>query len=198
MNGNQRVRPAQVLIVVGGFAGTGKTAISRRLSAKLTVPRLGSDTIGRTIRASAGMEAGEANAYWIAYDVLFRLCEEFIQAGVSVVVDITLGWSFQWEHLDGIVTRHPETVFLPIVLRCSYDTCIERLRQRYEAHPATYDPPAVYQTEPKMRSIWACLAKLDRSDVRFIAAGRPHEDVYAEVLGYVSTRLSGQSIQGRA
>jgi len=42
------------LIIVGGFAGTGKTAISRRLSAELGIPRLGSDTLGRTINTSLG------------------------------------------------------------------------------------------------------------------------------------------------
>ena len=47
------------LIVVGGFAGTGKTSVSRRLSAELCIPRLGSDTIGRTIKGSAGIQNGD-------------------------------------------------------------------------------------------------------------------------------------------
>ena len=75
------------LIVIGGFAGTGKTAISGRLSAELRMPRLCSDTIGRTIKSSAGVKGCEADAYWIAYDVLFRLCEEFVRGHLLVLVD---------------------------------------------------------------------------------------------------------------
>jgi len=35
------------------------------------------------------------DAYWIAYDVLSRLCEEFVQSGITVVLDMTMGWAFQ-------------------------------------------------------------------------------------------------------
>jgi len=44
MNKDKQKHPSPALIVVGGFAGTGKTAVSRRLSAELSIPRLGSDT----------------------------------------------------------------------------------------------------------------------------------------------------------
>lgn len=81
-------------IIVGGFAGAGKTAISRWLSAEFCIPRLGSDTLGRAIKNSAGIKNGDANAYWIAYDLLFCLCEEFVQTGVSAILDLTMGWEF--------------------------------------------------------------------------------------------------------
>ena len=57
---------------IGGFAGTGKTTITRRLSAELHLPRLGSDTIGRTIKASRGMPSDEGDAYWIEYAGISR------------------------------------------------------------------------------------------------------------------------------
>lgn len=169
-----------VLIIIGGFAGTGKSAISRRLSAKLHIPRLGSDTIGRTIKRSEGIKDG--NAYWIAYDVLFALCEEFVQLGTPVLLDMTLGWAFQWQKVDDILVRHPHARFLPVILRCSLATCIERVRQRHNANPDYYDPPEVYTTEPKQRAIWEYLSQLDRpSGVHFVDAGRPFEEVYAAV-----------------
>ena len=74
------------LIVIGGFAGAGKTAVSRRLSAELHVPRLASDTIGRTIRRSAGVKNGRVDAYWIAYEVLFGLCEEATDVALTQVL----------------------------------------------------------------------------------------------------------------
>ena len=176
-------RPPPALIVVGGFAGTGKTAISKRLSAEMRIPRLGSDTIGRTIKESEGIRNGDT--YWIAYDVLFRLCEEFLQSDVSVILDLTMGWEFQWQHVDRIVRQHPQTTFLPIILRCPRETCIERTRQRYEANPKHYDPPEVYTTEPKNLRIWEFLASLDRQ-VHFVDATRPLDEVYETIKEHIS------------
>lgn len=170
------------LIVLGGFAGTGKTTHSRRLSSEFRIPRLGSDTIGRTIRNSRGIEQSDAvNAYWVAYDVLFRLCEEFIQAGVSTVLDLSMGWAFQWERLDTIRERHPEIRFLPIVLRCPKDICIERTRIRHNANPTYYDPPETYLNDPKLLAVWEYLDRLDRPEVYFVDAAKPEHGVYEEI-----------------
>ena len=75
------------LIVIGGFAGTGKTTMSKRLATEPRLPRLGADTIGRTIRESRGNQGNGANAYWVAYDVLFRLCEELLCVGLSRAIE---------------------------------------------------------------------------------------------------------------
>ena len=190
VNQDKQKRLSPALVVVGGFAGTGKTAVSRRLSAEFLIPRLGSDTLGRTIKNSAGIKTGEVNAYWIAYDLLFCLCEEFIQFGVSVILDLTMGWEFQWQHIDDIVGQYPQTLFLPVVLRCSYEQCIERTRQRYVANPEYYDPPEVYETEAKNLKVWEYLKRLSRPDIHFVDAGRGFDKVYEEIRQYVSTQLN--------
>jgi predicted kinase len=187
MNEENPAHPPPALIIIGGFAGSGKTAISRRLSRELSIPRLSSDTIGRTVKNSAGIKNGDA--YRIAYDVLFRLCEEFIQSGVSAILDLTMGWKFQWQHIDDIVRRYPKTVFLPIILRCPHETCIERTRQRHKANSEYYDPPEVYTTEPKILGTWEFLTHLDRPDIHFIDADRPHEETYEDVRKYVAAQL---------
>jgi predicted kinase len=183
---HQLKRPPAALIVVGGFAGTGKSSISRRLSGEFRIPRLGSDTLGRTLRNSLGSQRGKVDAYRLAYDLLFRLGEEFIQSGASVILDLTMGWEFQWRHADGIVRRYPQTLFLPVILRCPYETCIERIRQRHAANPDYYDPPELYRSEPKIRGVWEYLDRLNRPDVHFVDAGRPFDEVYVAVRGYVS------------
>ena len=186
MHSEQQLRqPAPVLVIVGGFAGTGKTAVSRRLSTDLSIPRLGSDTIGRTIRNSEGLANCKADAYWIGYDVMFRLCEEFVRAEVAVVLDVTMGWDFQWRAVDGIICRNPQTLFLPVVLRCSKDKCLERIRRRHAADPAHFDAPEVYLTDPKVGAVWQYLAGIDRPDIRFVDAGRPVDEVYVEVAEHV-------------
>ena len=178
-------RPA--IIIVGGFAGSGKTVVSRRLSAELRIPRLGSDTLGRAIKTSAGVKNGDA--YWIAYDVLLCLCEEFIRSGVSLILDLTMGWEFQWQQIDDIIRRCPGTLLVPIILRCPLGRCIERTRERHQADPEYYDPPEIYNTDPKNVNIWKFLAQLDRPDFHLVDGDRPRDEVYAEVLEFLSTRV---------
>ncbi len=190
MSTYQPKHPPPALIVVGGFAGTGKSTLSRRLSGEFRIPRLGSDTLGRTLKNSLGSRQNEVDAYRLAYDLLFRLGEEFIQSGVSVILDLTMGWKFQWRRVDDIVRRYPQTLFLPVILRCPYETCIERIRQRHAASPAHYDPPELYQTEPKILKVWGYLDRLNRSDVHFVDAGRSPDEVYEAVRGYLSSHGS--------
>jgi predicted kinase len=185
---HQLRRLPAALIVVGGFAGAGKSSISRRLSGEFHIPRLGSDTLGRTLKNSLGSRRDEVDAYRLAYDLLFCLGEEFIQSGVSAILDLTMGWEFQWRHVDSIVRRYPQTLFLPIILRCPYETCITRIRQRHAAHPDYYDPPELYQTEPKILGVWKYLDCLNRPDVHFVDAAGPHDGVYEAVKRYVLSR----------
>jgi predicted kinase len=50
------------LIVVGGYAGTGKTTLSKRLAAGLGLPRLGSDDLGQSIKRSKALEGHDVDA----------------------------------------------------------------------------------------------------------------------------------------
>lgn len=170
------------LIVLGGFPGTGKTTHSRRLASEFRIPRLGSDSIGRTIRASQGIEQSSAiDAYWVAYDVLFCLCEEFLGMGVSTVLDLSMGWPFQWERLDAIGDRLPKVRILPVMLRCPREICVERARTRHDANPTYYDRPETYTTDPRLLAVWEYLARLDRPEVHFVDATGPADVVYGEI-----------------
>lgn len=177
------------LIAIGGFPGAGKTTICRRLCNDFNLPCLSSDTIGRTIEGSQGIREGQIEAYRVGYDVLFRLCNEFIRSSASVVLDLTLGWDFQWRKLDGILERHPQTLFLPIVLQCSQELCLERLGARHMAMPKVYAAPAYFLNEPKVRDIWKTLQGLDRPEVHFVDAGGDEDQVYKQVKQYVTDRI---------
>lgn len=177
------------LIAIGGFPGAGKTTICRRLSSQLNLPCLSSDTIGRTIEDSSGIKSGGIDAYRVAYDVLFRLCEEFIRASATVILDLTLGWDFQWRKLDGILERHPRTLFLPVVLLCPHELCLERLEARHLAMPEVYAAPSYFRNERKVRDIWRYLQELDRPEVRFVDVGGDEDQVYGQVKQYVTDRI---------
>ena len=177
------------LIAVGGFPGAGKTTVCRRLSSELNLPCLSSDIIGRTIEGSKGIGEGRIDAYRVAYDVLFRLCDEFIRSSASVILDLTLGWDFQWRKLDGILKRHPRTLFIPVVLRCPYEVCLERLEVRHRATPEGYAAPSYFRTEPKVRNIWNYLQELNRTEVHSVDASGGEDQVYEKVKQYVITRM---------
>ena len=177
------------LIAIGGFPGAGKTTICARLSRELNLPCLSSDTIGRAITESKGIEDSGIDAYRVAYDVLFRLCEEFIRTSASVILDLTLGWDFQWRRLNGILERHPQTLFLPVVLQCSHELCMERLEARHRAMPEAYAAPAYYRNEQRVRDIWDYLQELDRPEVRFVDASGDEDQVYEQVKQHVTGTL---------
>ena len=178
-----------VLIAIGGFPGAGKTTICRRLSNEFNLPCLSSDTIGRAITESKGIRDSGADAFRIAYDVLFRLCEEFVQSSATVILDLTLGWDFHWRRLDDILNRHPRTLFLPVILRCSYEQCMERVRERHNAMPDVYAAPVYFQDEPKVRDIWDYLEAIDRPEIRFVDARGDEDQVYRAVKQCVIDRM---------
>ena len=177
------------LIAIGGFPGAGKTTICRRLSDEFNLPCLSSDTIGRAITESKGLPDSGADAFRVAYDVLFRLCEEFVQSSAPVILDLTLGWAFHWRRLDEILCRHPRTLFLPVILRCPHEQCIERIRTRHRAMPDAYEEPEYYTGEQKVREIWNYLEAIERPEVRFVDAGGEEDQVYEKVKQYVTVRM---------
>ena len=61
---------------------------------------------------------------------LARNGQEWLSLGVSAVLDINLGRSFQWQPMDASHQCHPMAKIVPIVLRCSQQTCLQRI------HPA--------------------------------------------------------------
>jgi predicted kinase len=178
------------LIVIGGFAGTGKSTLSRRLAAELRMPRLGSDSIGRTIRASKALDGHDVNAYWIAYELLFHLADGFLQAGVSTILDLNMGWVFQWQELDALRLRHPTAICLPIILTCPKELCLKRIGQRYATNPDRYDPPELFVTDPKIVALWEYLEHLDRPDAHRIDVTGSEDCVYAGIRRHLDQRLS--------
>jgi predicted kinase len=182
-----KLRPAA--IAIGGPPGAGKSTLAARLSSELGIPRLSSDTIGRIIERSEGIRGGAVEAYWIAYDVLFGLCDEFVREGGAAILDINLGWDFQWQRLEWLRERHPMALLLPLVLRCPREVCLARIRERHEAAPDVWAPPERYMADDALMRVWGYLERLDRPGVRFVDAARADDAVYAEVMGHLGPQL---------
>jgi predicted kinase len=189
MNNEARTDNTPFLIVFGGAPGAGKTTLSRRLAADRRLPRLGADAIGRTIRTSRALTDPTIDAQWIAHDVLFQLCEELLQAGASAILDINLGWAFQWAQLDYLRASYPTARILPIVLRCPRDVCLARISERHASDPAHAGDPQEFATNPLILRAWAFLDQLDRPDMHVVDASGDHDTVYLAVTHYLQAQL---------
>jgi predicted kinase len=145
---------------------------------------LGSDDLARTIAASAGLNNGDA--YWLAYDVAFAMAEEWLSLGVSAVLDINLGWPFQWQHVDALRQRHPMAKIVPIVLRCSRQTCLERIDRRHAAEPSVFAPPSRFTTDPRILAVFDFVEAIDEAHATLVDAEGTADEVYTSVARLVA------------
>ena len=174
------------LIVIGGPPGSGKTTAARRLSSELGTPLLGSDVVGRIIRSSEILPPEHReDAYRIAYEVVFGLCEHYLGLGLSVILDINMAWEYQWDRLDEIAHGHPNTPVLRFVLRCPKDVCLERIQLRLQTEPTRSG--IAFFVDPVRAWVWEFFERLERSDASFVDAQGPEEAVYEEICRQILT-----------
>ncbi|GAB3911695.1 hypothetical protein GCM10011575_28870 [Microlunatus endophyticus] len=173
------------LLALGGFPGTGKSTVAGLLANDLRIPLLASDLMGNTIKAVLAGHAPAAVpssvAFRAGYATLFALAEEFLSHGSSVIVDINLGWRFQWEALDAIQGRHSAVRLLPFILECSRQTSVTRLEQRHLGDPQRYPPAEEFMNQPQLEAVDQLLRDVDRPDVHRIDADRPVVDVMERI-----------------
>lgn len=178
------------LIAIGGFPGSGKTTIGERLARDLCLARLSSDVFGKSIRESLGGAVPGDLAFRAGYDLMFKLCADLLRGGVSVLIDCSLGWEFQWHALDGIREASTSAVWIPIILRCSREVCLERLQHRHFEEPSTHLPAATFiERNRQLDGLWRYLDALDRPDAHSIDGSQPLDVVYEAVLSYLQPRL---------
>jgi len=173
------------IIAVGGFPGSGKTTVADTLATELGLPLLGSDLVGTTIKDVLDEHhldpIASSVAFRAGYEVLFALAEETVAHRCSVVIDASLGWSFQWDALDAIAARHPTVGLRPIILDCSEQTCTRRLQARHDREPLRYPSASEFMRQPQLAGVRALLDALDRPDVVRIDAEQPASHVYDQV-----------------
>jgi predicted kinase len=180
------------LIIIGGFAGSGKTVVSKRLAYEMRLPRLEADLLGKTIRDHASFSSTSAEAYQIGYSLLWTLSEEFLRARTSVVVDANMAWEVAWESVDALRERCPGVTCVPIVLRCPREVCLERIRRRYLEEPGWHGDPERFQDE-HATLLWQYLLNLSRSEVKILDSNRPLDDVHREVSEYVTACITSST-----
>ena len=99
---------------------------------------------------------------------------------------MNLGWTFHWEQVDALRQRHRLAKIVPIVLRCSRQTCLERIELRHAAVPTVFDPPQRFMTDPRIRAVFDFVEAIDESKAVLVDAERTADAVYTTVARLVA------------
>lgn len=170
------------LIVIGGFAGAGKSTLAHRLGRALSLPFYEIDLVARAIADSRDFRG--TNPKGVAFDLFWVLARTYLENGNSLIFDQNMGRPWQWEQIKHIVGLVQDAQMVTIILDCPYDLCIERFNARTE-HP---DLGEVEIHDHKYK--WDYLSDNEFSDAIRIDATRSHDEVFADAMAHLSPLFS--------
>ena len=171
-----------ILIVIGGFAGAGKSTLARRLGRELAVPFYEIDLVARAIANSRDFQG--TNAKGVAFDLFWTIAQTYLENGNSLIFDQNMGRPRHWEKLKHICASVSGVRLMTFILDCPYDLCVERFEARTE-HP---DLGYVEIHDHKFK--WDYLNDNEFPDAIRIDASRSQDEVFADVLAYLAPLFS--------
>ena len=169
------------LIVIGGFAGTGKSTLARNLGRVLNVPFYEIDLVARAIEDSRDFQG--TNAKGVAFDLFWVLARAYLENGNSLTFDQNMGRPWQWQQLQEICDAVPHAQMVTFLLDCPYELCVDRFEARTE-HP-DLGQIDIHQHKYK----WDYLNDNQFSDAIRLDATRSQEKVLADTVVHLSAFL---------
>ncbi len=135
--------PQNLLIIVSGSPGAGKTTLARRIARELGLPLLARDDIKELLFDTLGW----SDRQWsrklglASWRVLYHLLEELLKANQSLVVESNFRKEFASKELGALQRKYRfETV--QVLCRADGEVLLERFKQRAESgerHPGHVD-----------------------------------------------------------
>ena len=116
------------LIVIGGFAGAGKTTLVSKLAGQYNYAVLSADSINDALRHALNKTYREMSP--VGYKVMWHLARQQLKLGVTVIVDVHMSAAHMWESLDELKKDFPEVHILPIILQATLENHRARIEQR--------------------------------------------------------------------
>lgn len=172
------------LIVLGGFAGAGKTTLANRLSAEYGYPVLGSDIINDAMRPILQKSFHEISP--MAYEVMWYLTRQQLRNGVTLILDTHMCSDKVWGSLDELQNDMPDVQILPIILQCTLATHKERIEERGRTNKEHLNLGGDSLVDVIFK--YDFIEKLQRSDlIRIDANGNPDE-IYIEIKNLLQVR----------
>ncbi len=165
------------LIIIGGFAGAGKTTVAKRLSAAYGLPLFGTDALNDVLRAFLHIDFKQASP--LAHETAWSLVRSHLKNDVSVILDANMCHDRTWENVDGIARTFPHVRVLPFILECPLDTHRTRIEQRGRTEPdhLNLGGDAFEDVLPK----YDYIRNLRRDDLLRVDADRPLDAVIADI-----------------
>lgn len=172
------------LIILGGFAGSGKTAIARKLASEFNYPIFSSDEINDGLRPLLSKDFHNTSP--VAYGLLWFLLKRHLRNNVTSILDSNMCNDQSWKAIDEIKSEFREVDVLPIILKCSLDVHKERIFKR-----EVTDKEHLNLGGDKLDDVmhkYEYINKLNRSGLIQVDANRPINKVYKEILNIIITR----------
>ncbi|MBN1878223.1 MAG: ATP-binding protein [Anaerolineae bacterium] len=170
------------LIVITGFAGTGKSTISTQLSNYYQIPRLEVDALRDVIRASEEFFGDDGNSTGLTKEIIFALAHSFLKCGVSVILDMHMWHSRDWDRLHKLIVESGKIITYKFILHCPYEVCAERVEARHQADPTHF---LGKHNIDDYKFKWEALYALEIPDAVLIDATPPPVEVFNEIVKHL-------------
>ena len=146
------------LIVIGGFAGAGKSTLALEIGKRMGIPVFEIDQMARSIRESPDFRGGQREHYGIAFDLFFSMARRLLENRCSIILDQNMGHAVIWENVERLIASIENFDLRIFILDCPFEVCLERVDQR-SMHPNYKEVTAETVREHKYK--WDFLEKND-------------------------------------
>lgn len=156
MNHNRQRQRLPVLLIVNGYAASGKTTLARALSRELRWPLVVKDEFKELLFDRLGATDYEESRQLgaAAIDVMFSVARELLIAATSVIIESPLMPSYDNARLRAL-ERDAEFLTLQVVLTGDPEVLFERYRtraERGERHSSHFDHDRLADMRAMMHS----------------------------------------------